>query len=297
MELSTEALASVQVPLPPVEEQRRIADFLDDQVARIDTLLAEVARMQSLGKERLGAAVTYGVSSGDLAPLKRCVWWQEGPGILADSFRESGTPVLRIANVRRNPPTLEGCNFVDSSETTRKWSHFLTQEGDLLVSGSASSGQIATWVTNDIVSAIPYTGLIRTGTRSENLVPDYLRYFFVSGLFEQQIDALKTGVGIQHWGPSHLSQVFIRVPSVEAQVRAVQEMAELERGTEALEQDLQHRIDGLEERKRALITAAVTGELDVSTARPIGMGQWVPNVGAGVETPAAAQASSIGGIG
>jgi len=53
----------------------------------------------------------------------------------------------------------------------------------------------------------------------------------------------------------------------------------------------------LEERKRSLITAAVTGEMDVTTARPSGMGKWVPNVGASVDAPAAAQASSIGGIG
>jgi len=37
--------------------------------------------------------------------------------------------------------------------------------------------------------------------------------------------------------------------------------------------------------------------LDVTTAKPIGMGKWVPNVGAGVEAPALVGASSIGGVG
>jgi hypothetical protein len=48
-----------------------------------------------------------------------------------------------------------------------------------------------------------------------------------------------------------------------------------------------------------VITAAVTGELDVTTARPIGVGKWVPNVGASIDNaaPAQAQAPSIGGIG
>ena len=57
----------------------------------------------------------------------------------------------------------------------------------------------------------------------------------------------------------------------------------------------------LEERKRAVITAAVTGELDVTTARPIGVGKWVPNVGAGIDNTAPdqvpEQAPSVGGIG
>jgi len=54
----------------------------------------------------------------------------------------------------------------------------------------------------------------------------------------------------------------------------------------------------LEDRKRAVITAAVTGELDVTTARPIGVGKWVPNVGASVgsATASPAKAPSIGGI-
>ena len=60
---------------------------------------------------------------------------------------------------------------------------------------------------------------------------------------------------------------------------------------------LQAAVRQLEERQRALITVAVTGELDVTTARPIGMGKWVPNVGAGVDAPLVGQASGIGGIG
>jgi len=86
---------------------------------------------------------------------------------------------------------------------------------------------------------------------------------------------------------------------LETQAKVVRSWSNVVERHEAVRATLMNARSLLEERKRAVITAAVTGELDVTSARPIGVGKWVPNVGASVDNATAgrAQAPSIGGIG
>src|SRR2546421_643407 len=67
-------LADVLLPMPPVEEQRRIADFLDLETARIDALMAARKSMRSLLTLRRGRVIeeSLGVVAGDheFVPLK-----------------------------------------------------------------------------------------------------------------------------------------------------------------------------------------------------------------------------------
>ena len=49
-------------PLPPLGEQRRIVAYLDDQTAKIDTLIAETERFIDLARERRSALITAAVT-------------------------------------------------------------------------------------------------------------------------------------------------------------------------------------------------------------------------------------------
>lgn len=50
--------------------------------------------------------------------------YQEGPGILAVDFRNSGVSLIRIAGMQGDKLSLEGCNYLDPEMVERKWSHF-----------------------------------------------------------------------------------------------------------------------------------------------------------------------------
>jgi type I restriction enzyme, S subunit len=264
-------LASLILQLPSAAEQRRIADFLDDQVSRIDDAIASRDLQATLVSERWAASLGLAFSAEGrvdlMQPLKRVAWWREGPGILAQDFTETGTPLLRIANVRGGHFTMNGCGYVDSVMARTRWRHLAVREGELLTSGSASSG-LAVEVPREADGAIPYTGLIRVRPLSEAIRRDYLRFFLLSPAFLEQVNALKTGIAIQHWGPYHLAQVNVVVPDRESQesvsLRLKAEQTWREDALKAIASS--RRL--LEERKRALITAAITGEFDVSSAGP-----------------------------
>ena len=84
--------------------------------------------------------------------------FQEGPGILAKDFMESGVPLLRLRNIETPSVRLEGCNYLSPEKVASKWRHFALREGDLLISTSASLGRVSV-VENDAVGSIAYTGI------------------------------------------------------------------------------------------------------------------------------------------
>jgi type I restriction enzyme S subunit len=147
--------------------------------------------------------------------------FQEGPGILAKDFRDSGVPLLRLRNIETPTVQLGGCNFLDPELVAKRWRHFGLAEGDFLISTSASLGRVSV-VGPDAVGAIPYTGIIRFRSASPKLHHKYLRAFLSSSAFIQQAEQMATGSVIRHFGPSHLRQMAIALPPLDEQLHVAE---------------------------------------------------------------------------
>ncbi len=165
---------------------------------------------------RAKAPSNWGVES-----LEKVTDFQEGPGILAKDFRESGVPLLRLRNIDTPRVQLDGCNFLDPAKVNSKWKHFGLSQGDFLISTSASLGRVSV-VGPDAVNAIAYTGIIRFRSRSPLLHHEYLRAFLSSRIFVEQAERMATGSVIKHFGPSHLKQMAITLPPLETQIQIAQ---------------------------------------------------------------------------
>lgn len=210
---------ALQVPLVELSGQRAIADYLDTETVRIDRLIAKKRHMLELLEERFRALIESEQAPFTRLPLKRCVRYIEGPGIMAADFQNDGVPLIRVAGVGEEEVSLAGCNFLDPDVVRRRWSHFQLLEGDYLISASASMGTVSR-VGPNAAGAVPYTGLIifRPIARTDM---EYVRFFLRSPEFIRQIDLLKTGTAIQHFGPTHLDQVFIPLPTDPDQQRCI----------------------------------------------------------------------------
>ena len=278
-------LVAISGVRPSIEEQTAIARFLDEKTAEIDDLIAKKEELLRLLAEQRTALITHAVTKGlnpdapmnpsgidwlgdvpegwEVKPLKREVWYQEGPGIMAVDFRDEGVPLLRIRNLKPGRVELEGCNFLDPEMANGKWAHFQVEDGDRLISTSASTGLVSV-VDADAVGAIPYTGIIRIRPLGDKMLPEFLEYFVSSELFFDQIDLLATGTTIQHFGPYHLNQMIMAVPPVEEQVMLVERLAsDLGKLGETMG-IVETALDRLKEYRTALITNAVTGKIKVA---------------------------------
>lgn len=281
-QLTSATLHNLRFAMPTPSEQRAISEFLDRETARIDTLIDEQQRLIEMLRERRGAVISSAVVRGldetvalkdsglpgagpvpahwEIIPLRYTISFQEGPGIMAADFRDEGVPLLRVSCVRSVRSTLEGCNYLDPNEVDRRWSHFRVDRGDLLISASASMGTVSE-VTEETAGSVPYTGIIRIKPGRMN--KDFIRWFVVSGEFLDQVDSLKTGSTIQHFGPTHLAQMRVALPPTDEQCQISAYLDDQTAKIDTLIAEAERFIELSKERRSALITAAVTGQIDV----------------------------------
>ena len=270
--------------LPPIDEQEKIAVFLDNKTQKIDSLIKKKKELIEKLEEQRIAVITQAVTKGidenaklkpsgvdwlgdvpknwNVVKFKYFIGYQEGPGIMAVDFKDEGVPLLRIRNVQNGYVEMEGCNYLDPAKVERTWSHFKCKKDDLIISGSASTGLVSE-VRNDAVGSIVYTGLIRLWPYNEKIEKDYICLLVSSELFSSQIDQLKTGSTIQHFGPEQLRKILIILPPIEEQLVIVNKVkSKLDFINELIEK-AQEALLKLAEYRSAIITSAVTGKIDV----------------------------------
>ncbi|MCX4233799.1 restriction endonuclease subunit S [Streptomyces ortus] len=265
--IDIEAFDNLSMPVPPLEEQRRIADFLDAETARIDALTRAYVRLNKLASERSQCVIDSEIEKHrKLTPFRYLVRFREGPGIMAVDFHDDGIPLIRISGLHRGKVTLNGCNFLDPEKAARQWSQFRLKLGDRLISGSATMGGVSVVKDPAVIGSIPYTGLIILRPARQDVDMTYVESFLRSSLFSRQIDVLKTGAAMQHFGPTHLSQIQAPLPSPHEQMRIVHNVQDALSHASRCEDLVNRQLALLAERRQALITAAVTGQFDVSTA-------------------------------
>ena len=160
-------------------------------------------------------------------PFEEVIDFQEGPGILAKDFRDEGIPLVRLSGLERGASVLNGCNFLDPSTVSKRWAHFRLSQGDILLSTSASLGRIAV-VGSEAVGAVPYTGIIRMRPRDRRLYAPFIRYLLEGPDFQRQAEMAGVGSVIRHFGPMHLRQMTVRLPSFEEQCAIAQILGTLD---------------------------------------------------------------------
>lgn len=274
----------IQVPVPPLKTQKRIADFLDKKTRVIDELVAKKENLIELLREKRAAIITQAVTKGldpkakmkpsgiewlgeipekwKVMPFKYGVNFQEGPGIMAADFRESGIPLLRIGNINTPFVLLEGCNYLSKEKVFSTWRHFLLDEGDLLISASATTG-IVSEVDSCSKNTIAYTGIIRLTVNTKVALKNFVKYFVISKTYITQIDVLKSGSGLQHYGPSHLKRVFGIFPPLEYQKDIIIFLDFKIKEVDKVILLITQQIAQLKEYRSSLIYSAVVGKIKV----------------------------------
>jgi type I restriction enzyme S subunit len=286
MELSSGALANMHVALPPLPVQRRIADFLDDQVAIFDSAIAlrkrqvdllgehEIASMAEalMGGSRDGSGQQTGLPWLPRIPSS----WRLGPvygfynvrlGKMLNPERASGEhprPYLRNANVHWFEISTDDLAVMSFDPAERE--RYRVRSGDLLVcEGGAGVAEAAVW--RGEVEECYYQKSLHRVRATAHLPVEWLMFWLrvakASGVFESEGN-LAT---IPHLTGEQLRESKIPVcPPVEGLLTNL--VRDLERGS--VLRSLQMRSgELLHERKHALITAAVTGQFDVTTARSV----------------------------
>ncbi|MFH8617860.1 hypothetical protein ACH4E8_22700 [Streptomyces sp. NPDC017979] len=264
--LGLNGIRSLPVPVPPAAEQRRIADALDERLARLDLIEARLraahARLSSLRDEVLTSALQVVgdsiTSFGDVLsePLTN------GRSV-PTSEDDDGFPVLRLTALTGEAVDLTQYKYGEWS--IKDAQPFLVRKGDFLVcrgNGSLSlvgRGALVPTVYEPV--AFPDT-MIRIRTDSERVLPRYLHHVWSSPLARKQIErGARTGTGIYKVNQNLISGLRLPFPEPDEQEEIADHIDQALARVEASDRMVTGGLTHANALRRTLLAEAFTGKL------------------------------------
>ena len=289
--LMNNVIATIKILVPPVAEQSAIAAFLDHETAKIDALIAEQQRLIELLREKRQAVISHAVTKGlnPAAPMKSSgIEWlgdipahwkvgalkhfvrqkkgaiKTGPfgSQLTSAEMQSGT--IRVYNQRSviDCDFESGDNFI-SAEKFADLASFEAFPGDLLVTTRGTIGRVAI-VPPTAEQGILHPCVLRIQPDTSVLSADFLRALIQdSDLMKVQLSYLSNATTIEVIYSDTMASVTIPVPPPHEQLEILVSLGHESTRIDALTDEAQSAITLLQERRTALISAAVTGKIDV----------------------------------
>ena len=266
-------IGNMPIPVPPLQQQRAIADFLDRETARLDALVAAKERVLWLLAEKRRALITRAVTRGldPRAPLRDSgiTWLGEIPAqwetertrwLFKERDQRSTTgeeELLTVSHLTGVTPRSEKDVNMFEAETTEGYKICLT--GDLVINTLwAWMGAMGVAPVDGIAS--PAYHVYEPGNRVE---PSYIDALVRLPVFAQEVTRYSKGVWSSRLRlyPEGFFEVFLPVPSLSEQRAIVAHMAKETAKLGELRAATERTIALLKERRAALISAAVTGRM------------------------------------
>jgi len=292
LRLYPESFGRLFTAIPPTCEQTQIARFLDHETARIDALIEEQHRLIELLKEKRQTVISHAVTKGldSTVPMKDSgvdwlgevpAHWVVGPlrwyatiqgGIAKGKDYEGretvSLPYLRVANVQNG--------FVDLTEVKEisvlesEVERYSLRSGDVLMNeggdndklgrGTVWQGQIEPCLHQNHVFAIRPNDLLSAEWLTAFTQCDQARsYFFLNS---------KQSTNLASISASNVMSLALPIPSVAEQKEILSVLNEGRVAHEELVNLATSIVEFLQERRSALISAAVTGKIDVRGWQP-----------------------------
>ncbi len=171
-------------------------------------------------------------------PLSEAYWFQEGPGVRNWQFTTSGVKLLNVGNITKdgNIDLDKTDKHISLDEAEGKYSHFLVDEGDLVIASSGISfdedGMLRTrgaFIEKKHLPLCLNTSTIRFKAMEGVSDLNFFKFWLDSFEFRDQVSRLVTGSAQQNFGPSHLKIINISLPPLAEQKRIASLLARADR--------------------------------------------------------------------
>ncbi|MEQ8853921.1 restriction endonuclease subunit S [Gimesia sp.] len=287
MGLSHASISGLELPIPPAEEQTAIANFLDAETAKIDALVSEQQRLIELLKEKRQAVISHAVTKGlnpDAHLKDSGIEWlgkvpedwsvkllrrfsckvQTGPfgsQLHADEYVPNGTPVINPTHMV-NGKIVPSDDIRVTDEVLERLPHQRLEAGDVIFSRRGELGRCAL-VTEREAGWLCGTGSMILRLHKSEYIGGYLSLFLSLDILRQYFESFSIGSVMNSLSSETLLSMPLIVPPINEQQRIVDYVAEKVEFIESLVEETVGTIELLQERRTALISAAVTGKIDV----------------------------------
>lgn len=264
--LNVSDLHSIRIDLQPLDAQCAIADFLDCETARVDTLIAEQQRLIELLQERRQATIAEAIEDAEAVKLRYLVDHRRPItyGILqCGEPVDEGVPYVGPSDMpgEGQSPPLETLRRT-TPEIAAAYGRSILAGGDIVVSIGPAYGKVAI-IGADLEGANLTQDTVRVATLPSRTDSRYLVWVLASRQTAEFWDREIMGATFRRLNLGTLARTPIPLPPIDVQRRIAAYLDEQTAKIDTLIAETERFIDLAQERRAALITAAVTGQIDV----------------------------------
>ena len=277
----------VNIPIPEINyfEQNQIANFLDHETAKIDRLIEKQKQLIQLLKEKRQAVISHAVTKGLDPSVKMkdsgVEWLGEVPehwsviaiskiadkitngyvGPTRDILVEEGIPYVQATHIKKGKVNFDNAYFVRQKWSDNHSKSILKQNDVLIVQTGAGTGDVG--LVSDKEEGFNCHALIILQSKKNIMFGGYLAYVLQSDYGYSTLYSIRTGGMHPHLNCGEVQFVKVPVPDFEEQKKVVSFIKDHIERYALLVNKAESAIQLMQERRTALISAAVTGKIDV----------------------------------
>lgn len=283
--INQEVVASLKISSPDLSGQEKIANFLDHETAKIDTLIEKQQQLIKLLKEKRQAVISHAVTKGlnPDAPMKDSgvEWLGEVPehweiraisklsqkitngyvGPTRDILVSEGVPYVQATHIKKGKVNFDNAYFVRKTWSEAHAKSILVKGDVLIVQTGAGTGDIGLVSENE--EGYNCHALIIVQPKKSVVSGGFLSMAFQSQYGYSVLYSIRTGGMHPHLNCSEVQYVKIPVPPRAEQDEIVNHIYDQTTKFDRLIDKQLQAIALMQERRTALISAAVTGKIDV----------------------------------
>jgi len=281
-----ETFSAIPCPVPPINEQIRISNFLENETVKIDTLIVQQEKLIELLKEKRQSVISHTVSKGLNTQIKMkesgVEWLDQIPEhwvvkkikfvayVMASNVDkktyEGDIPCLlcNYTDVYYNDQIIKDMEFMSATATPEQISKFTLKKGDVIITKDSESPDdiaIAAHVPMDLTGVV--CGYHLSIIRAFDINGMFVKRLFDSHYLKSKFATLANGLTRYGLGQHSINNAYIPIPPKEEQQQIVDFINKTCIGIDDLIDKTKTSMNLLIERRSALISAAVTGQIDV----------------------------------
>lgn len=277
---------NILYPIPKINQQTKINNFLDKKIEDIDSLIAKNKKLIQLLEEKRTSLINHVVTKGldpnvkmkysgiewigeipedwsvnkikNTSYVKGRIGWH---GLSSDEYSDEGPYLVTGTNFEKGEINWESCHHI-SLERYKQDPYIHLQNNDLLITKDGTIGKVAL-VRNLPDNSTLNSGIFLIRPLDGLYLSEYLYYILKSDIFKIFFDFTKTGATIVHLYQETFERFFFPIPSFDVQKKIVSYLNEKINKLNTITDKCYKNLDLLNESKKSLIYHVVTGKLSV----------------------------------
>lgn len=280
--INQKQLSSLEIPLPPLSEQQRIVERIEELFAKLDEAkerLQEVADSFAVRK----AAILHKAFTGELTKQ-----WRRENDVSDESWEEkkfddciekmqnglskrkgdegNNIGVLRLANLGEDDLVLDDLRYILLTEKEEK-NYLLSKDDVIMIRVNGSKDNVARQIVINTDEKLAFCDHIIRIKYNPNIVVRYVMYFSKTNVYRKYVeDNMVSSAGQNTISRKGLASLVIPLPSIEEQHEIVRLIDELLARERAAQQAAEQALASIDLMKKSILARAFRGELGTNKA-------------------------------